>query len=84
MTIRTIIIIGTNYPDNIRIHTAMDKTDNKWIGFIYLLDDEEEIDRLLIDTIPVFDTQEDAFDRMIELCEWCVNYLKENEVFDVE
>lgn len=81
MTIRTIITIGTNYPDN--IHIAAGGNDDKWVGYIYLFE-EDEIDRLLIDTSPIFESEEAATNRMVELCEWCVDYLKDNEVFDIE
>lgn len=82
MTIITIVTIGTNYPDNILIEGGFDKQEEKWKGFIYLLNDDKTIHRLLIDTTSIFDTNELAKERMVELCDWCVKYIKENEVFD--
>lgn len=82
MTLLTIITIATNFPDNIKIASGFNKDENKWAAFIYLLDEDKNIDRLVIDTLPVYDSEELANERMGELCEWCIKYLDENEVFD--
>lgn len=71
----TMIIIGTNYPDNLYLGSGKD--GDKYSGFIYLLKDGD-IHNLLISTKPIFDSEEDCIKHLNELCNNCVKFL-ENE-----
>jgi len=59
MTVRTLMILESNYPDNILICTGQDKETLKWAGFVYLLKDGH-IHYLLANTANVFESEEIA------------------------
>lgn len=73
----TILIIGTNYPDNIYLESL--KSEDKYLGFIYLLKDGQ-IHNLLISTKAIFDSEVECIGKLKELCNDCLNFLEnENE-----
>ena len=56
MTVRTLMILENNYPDNILVCAGQNKENLKWAGFVYLLKDGQ-IHYLLANTENVFDSE---------------------------
>ena len=67
LTLITAMEIAYNYPDDILIDAAHDKDTDKWAAFIYRLK-EGEIHKLMISTIPYYDSAESAKDEMHTMC----------------
>lgn len=69
MTLITALEIAGNYPDNILINAA--KQDNgKFASFCYMTR-YGEIHKLILSTQPVFDTEKEANDALIEVAIAC-------------
>lgn len=79
----TIVTFGTQYPTGILINSK-EETPGLWSASAFLLYENGEAGDLLVDTEPKYDTQEEAEQYLHDFGQWCVDYVKENEVFDAE
>lgn len=70
----TAMVIGGNYPYNIEINCICG-INNKYAGFVFLLKDGL-IHNIQISTDHVFDTPEEAKNKMDETCKELVEYCK--------
>lgn len=69
MTLITALELAGNYPENILINAA--KQDNgKFASFCYMTRDGD-IHKLMISTQPVFETEKEANDALIEVAVAC-------------
>lgn len=64
----TAIVVGSNYPDNIRCEGVGSK-EEKFCGIVYLLRGDGNVHNIQISTSPAFKTADEAKAKMEELCE---------------
>lgn len=76
MTLLTCIEIEGNYPDNILINAGCDEESKKWAAFMYMINNDGSIHKLMLSTQPTFHTEEDAKSAMKEIAEWAIEYVK--------
>lgn len=70
MTVLTAMELAGNYPENIMINAA--KNDNgKFASFCYMTRDGN-IHKLMLSTQPVFDSEKEANDALIDVALACV------------
>lgn len=67
MTVLTTLELAGNHPDNTLIN-ATEQEDGKFSSFCHILRNGE-IHKLLLSTKPVFDSEQEAIDKMTELIE---------------
>ncbi|NBA76843.1 hypothetical protein GOQ04_14895 [Emticicia sp. ODNR4P] len=72
MTLRTVLEIAGNYPDNIQIDSCKQE-NGKYASFAYLLRDGQ-IHRLMVSTNALFDSKEDANKVLKDFCENCLKH----------
>lgn len=82
MTLLTAYEIANNYPDNILIDAAQDKTTNKWLSAMYLIRNAQIHKTMLSFEINEgfsgFDSKEVAVAAMNEVAQAAIKYITEN------
>lgn len=80
MTLITALEIEANYPQDILIEGVQDKKTGKWVSIMHLLKGSDIHKTMLSfdisENFAGFDTMEDAIEKMEEIAQVAINYVK--------
>lgn len=76
LSLLTCLEIDGSYPEGISIKAAQDKESKKYAGFMYMLNSDGSIHKLMINTEPCFDSEKEAKDYMDVVAKAAIDAVK--------